>query len=260
MKKNQLFSALREAWSMMFDLPFPASPRSQAETAVSPLALSLAVPAAGMLLGIVPVIVFKISGLFLPQFGNTVLFALAMTMLVLFADSGRGFRLWLESVRLKCAGKPLSEFLPLFKVRSVPEMQDMVSSVTGAVTLGFLLFGFGCLANCGMLFWAAPVLLAGTTVQGALLALPDLRTGTPFLRLQEQDRNKIWGIALFLVLFPAVFQPLAALISAGFCVAEVWLIGMCSEKEWGGVTEEIITLSGFLAGLATLFAGVIFGC
>jgi len=97
----------------------------------------------------------------------------------------------------------------------------------------------------------------GSTVQGSLFSLPDRSSGVPFLAVQEKDRNKLWILAGFLMLFPAIAQPLAALAAFGLAYVLAMAVRHLCENLYGGATAEIITLTGFTAEIITLLSGLI---
>lgn len=256
MKKNQLLAVLAEAWEMMLDLTPPRFLRTGTGKP-SAVAILLAIPFIGLLCGAVPVIAVKITGSVLPAFGNAILFAAVMTVLMFVKDSGRGFRLLLELCRVLSGGGKLAPSLPLLTPRRVAEISDLGSTLCAFLTIGFWMTGFTYLGYIGVMLWAVPVMLMGMTVQAHLLSLRNLRGGTPFLAIAEHDRNKLWVLAVFLMLFPAIAYPLAVLVTFGVCAAFALAARHFAEELYGGITAEMITLAGLVSELAALLCGVL---
>ena len=257
MRKKQLLSVLAEAWEMMLDYPLPRFLQSGTSGRPSATAVLLAIPFVGLFCGALPVIAAKITGTFLPPFGNAVLFAALMTVLMLTMDSGRGFRLLPELVRTLLSGGKLSASLPILAPRKLTEINDLGSTLCAFLTLGSWLTGFAYLGYAGAMMWAVPVMLMGTMAQAHLLSLRNLRGGLPFLAITERDRNKLWVVAVFLMLFPAIAHPLAVLVTFGVCGGFALAARHYAEELYGGITAEMITLAGFAAELAALLCGVL---
>ena len=258
MRKNQLLAALGGAWELMLDFPMPGFLRSAAHAARPAAgAILLAIPLIGLVCGALPVIVLKLTGTILPPFGNAILFAAVMTTLLLAQDSGRGFRLLLEICRALTSGQRLLETLPVIRPRALTEISDLGSTLGAFLTIGFLLTGFSYLGCCGAMVWAVPVMLTGFATQAHLLALRNLKGGIPFLAIPERERNKLWVLTVFFMLFPALTYPLAVLVTVGVCGALALAARHFAETLYGGVTAEMITLAGFTAELAALLCGVL---
>ena len=60
-----------------------------------------------------------------------------------------------------------------------------------------------------------------------------------------------------LVLFPAIAQPLAVLVTFGVCAAFALAARHYAEELYGGITAEMITLAGAVTELAALLCGVL---
>lgn len=257
MKKDQLFAAPAEAWEMMFDFPPPRFLRPGAAVRPASAAVLVAVPFWGFVSGALPALVFAATGTFLPRFGNAVLFAAAMTVLLTAKDSGRGFRLLPELCRAMFSGAEPEAVLPRLAPRRMAEISDLGSTLCAFLTLGFWLSAFTYLGSVGATLWAVPVMLADMTTQAHLLSLRDLRSGAPFLQVSREERNRLWIPAVFLMLFPALAYPLAVLVTCGVCGAFALAARQFAEERCGGATAEMITLAGVVAELAALLCGVL---
>lgn len=258
MKKTQLLAALDAAWEMMLDFPLPRFLRAGTDAArPGAVAVLLAIPFIGLLCGAVPALIFLFTGTFLPAFGNALLFAAAMTALMLAKDSGRGFRLLLELCRSLLAGERFAETLPVLRPRALSAITDLGSTLCAFLVCGFLLTGFTRLGGIGAMGWAVPVMLMGTAVQGHLLSLRNLQGGLPFLTVSEKDRTKLLVLTVFLMLFPAIEHPLAVLVTVGVCGVLALAARHFAEELYGGITAEMITLAGAAAELAALLCGVL---
>ena len=259
MRKNQLLAALYNAWELLLDIPIPKRLLTTSASIRPPAAaILLALPFIGLLCGAIIVLMLKITAVFLANFGNAVLYALVLTIFILAKDSGRGFRLVMELCHDIAGGeRKIAEILPLLRLRKFPEINDLASNLCAFTVCGFLLASFTVLAYKGANLWAVPVLMMGTAVQGHLLSLRNVRGGLPFLAIAENDRNKLWVLTGFLMLFPAIEFPLAALVSFGLCFVLAAAARKFFEELYGGATSEMITLVGIAAELLTLFCGIL---
>lgn len=259
MRKNQLLTALYEAWEMLLDIPIPKGLRSNVSAVKPPTgAVFLALPLVGLLCGAALVLALKITALFLAHFGNAILYALVLTVFILGKDSARGFRLIMELCHdLSAGGRKIPELLPLLRTRKLSEIHDLASNLCAFAVCGFLLAALTYLACQRAMLWAVPVLLMGCAVQGNLLSLRNLRGGLPFLAVAENDRNKLWVLTGFLMLFPAIEFPLAVLVTFGICFVLAAGARKFFEEWYGGTTSEMITLTGIFAELLTLFCGIL---
>ncbi len=259
MRKNQLLAALYNAWDLLLDIPVPKRMLTTSASIRPPaVAILLALPFIGLLCGAVIILLTKITGLFLANFGNAVLYALILTIFILGKDSGRGYRLIMETCHDLAGGnRKVAEILPLLRIRKFSEIHDLASNLCAFAVCGFLLAAFTYLAYKGAALWAVPVLMMGTAVQGHLLSLRNVRGGLPFLAVAENDRNKLWVLTGFLMLFPAIEFPLAVLVSFGLCFVLATAARKFFEELYGGATSEMITLVGIVAELLTLFCAIL---
>ena len=259
MRKNQLLAALYSAWEMLLDIPIPRKMLTTSATIRPPaVAILLALPFIGLLCGAIIILALKFTSIFLANFGNAVLYALVLTIFILAKDSGRGFRLVMELCHDLAAGnRKIVEVLPLLHIRKFPEINDLASNLCAFAICGFLLAAFTYLNFKGASLWAVPVLMMGAAVQGHLLSLRNIRGGLPFLAIPENDRNKLWVLTGFLMLFPAIEFPLAVLVSFGLCFVLAAGARKFFEELYGGATSEMITLAGITAELLTLFCGLL---
>ena len=259
MRKNQLLAALYSAWELLLDIPVPKRLLTTSASIRPPaVAILLALPFIGLLCGALIVLALKITALFLANFGNAVLYAIVLLIFILAKDSGRGFRLVMELCHDLAAGnRKIAEILPLLRLRKLSEIHDLASNLCAFAVCGFLLSAFTYLAYNGATLWAVPVLMMGTAVQGHLLSLRNVRGGLPFLAIAESERNKLWVLTGFLMLFPAIEFPLAVLVSFGLCFVLAAAARKFFEELYGGATSEMITLVGIAAELLTLFCGIL---
>lgn len=261
MKKNNLFSSLFSAWDMLLDIPIP---RAMAQSAgyqsgapAMPQWTLLAMPVLGLLAALLLELCGAAYGAIFGPPGAALLFALTATVFLEYKDSGRGTVLLVTAISAKSQKVPLTGFLPQLKA---PQLADLTGAVPVLALVLIELFKLGSLFALyhgnAMIFLSAMLPLS-FAVQGFLGTMPDLATGRQFLSIRGGAEGQIFIVAVFIALFVAIRFPAAVLAGAGAVLLLSFGVRSFSDKLYGGISAEMITLAGAVAELLLLAAGVL---
>ncbi|OGV49465.1 MAG: hypothetical protein A2X49_00780 [Lentisphaerae bacterium GWF2_52_8] len=257
-----------QAWRLLLDIPLPAVFRPLASRdgsseefdtdSSSSSQVLLSFPLVGAAMGLAA---YLLAWLLLRFPGNPAaafVFALAATIGLEMATSGRHLALLLSFLENRLSGTPTDAALL--------KLQDdfhSVKSPLGTLVLVtvFLLriFCFGLLVYYERAFWVILALTGGFAVQAQLATMANLETRQPLLELpEERMANYPWFItaAIFLVAgFPCL--P-AALIGLILCYIIAVQARKYFEAHFGGITPNMTSLAGYLSEITLLITGIIF--
>lgn len=261
MKKNNFLSSLLSAWDLLLDIPIPRGLAQgagyQSGAPVMPQWTLLAMPVLGLLAALLLELGGAAYGAIFGSPGAALLFALTTTVFLEWKDSGRGTVLLVTAISAKSQKVPLTGLLPQLRA---PQLADLTGAVPVLALVLIELFKLGSLFALyhghATIFLSAMLPLA-FAVQGFLGTMPDLATGRPFLSIRAGAESQIFIVAIFIALFVAIRFPAAVLAGAGAILLLSYGMRSLSDKLYGGISAEMITLTGAVAELLLLAAGVL---
>lgn len=258
--KIRLFGSLVNAWELLLDYPLPKSWRNSAKDGgePSPYLTMLALPVVGLIVALLLLLFWKVCTGIFHGIGPAMLFAVAATLLLDCKDSGRGQSLLVTVISAAMRNVRLAPLLPQLRA---PHLNDLVGAVPVAALVLlelFKLWGFFMLARYGAVEWIVAVLVLPFTVQGYLAPLRNLNGKGEFLAVLPAQQPHIWMVAVFLMLFLALGMAKAALVATAVAFLLALLCRNWYDRMFGGVTAELITLTGAVAELAVLLIGLLF--
>ena len=258
---EKLYRGMLAAWEMLIDAPPPEVLRGVAERSKG--GVSAAFRLAGFpLLGLMFGVLLGLAGSFLVRVfhpaGGALAFAVVALLLLEWKDGGRSLGLTTSVLTLRRRGLAWDEALE----RMNPDLNALTSPLSAAVlTLleivkAAMLF-LVCFGHANA--WLVIVLAGGFAVQGALAGLPEEGSGRPFLEISEGSRNRVlgWVVGVICVVWMCFF-PFGALM-AGLAIWGM-IVGFSRyfDRNFGGVSAEMITLAGSAAEFLLLLIGILF--
>ena len=259
---EKLYRGVLAAWEMLIDAPPPEMLRNVVAER-SKRAVPVPFRLAGFpLLGVVFGLLLALAGSFLIRVfhpaGGALAFAVVALLLLEWKDGGRSLGLSASALTQRWRGVPWDETLE----RMNPDLNALTSPLSAAILtlleivkaamLFLICFGH---ANS----WLVIVLAGGFAVQGALAGLPELGSGHPLLEIPERCRRRAlgWTVGGICVVW-MFFFPFGALI-AGLAIWGM-IVGFSRyfDRNFGGISAEMITLAGSAAEFLLLLIGVLF--
>ncbi len=256
MKKANFLTSFSSAWEMLLDIPLPgALAGKQGDT--DPQWTLLAMPVLGLAAALVLQLCGAAFGAIFGPPGAALLFALTVTVFLEWKDSGRGTMLLVTAISAKSRRVPLTGVLPQLRA---PHLADLSGAVPVLALVVIELFKLGtlfALYRGGATIYLSALLPLAFATQGFLTSMPDLATGRPFLSIRAGVQSQVFIVAIFIALFVAIRFPAAVLAGAGAVLLLGYGMRNLSERLYGGVSAEMITLTGALAELLLLLAGLL---
>ena len=256
-----IIMSFTDAWDMLLEWPLPKRITDFVEMVADreepePLLTQLWFPVIAVIGGILVIILAALlSNLATVSAG--LIFAFVMTLLSELRDRGHATGTLASFAILKADGHSLPE--TLFNLDA--DLRTVNGAIGAMVLTLTIILKFSCfflMSFYGFAFWIIPTLVLGYAMQAELATLPTVRSGEPFIKIDDTQRFYVWGIAAFLILFILLKAPVLALISLGSVFVAAMLVKRLEGDQLGGITGNAITLIGYLTELAVLVLGAIF--
>lgn len=258
MKRYAFIGSLLAAWDLLLDIPLPAAWRRFREDGSDPQWTLLSMPAIGCVLSAAILVLGRIYGEIFTLNGAALMFALSAVLFLDARDSGRGLGLLLTLAAQMFRRVPLAPLLPRLRPFEQGLASDPVPTAVVAVLEIFKVCSLFLLYRHGAGCWLVAVLVLSFSIQGSLMCLPNLDTGSQFLDVSRDEQSRMWIVCVFLMLFVALKLPLSAIAGTGCAVAFAWIVGNAAWRTYGGISAEMITLAGAVAELGLLLVGFLF--
>jgi cobalamin synthase len=255
-----IIMSFTDAWEMLLELPLPKRLTDFAESVADreePEALltQLWFPVIAVI-GSIVIIALAMLLSNLATVPAALIFAFVMTLLSELRDKGHATGTLASLCILKAEGHSISE--TLFNLNA--DLRTMNGAIGAMVLTLTILLKFSCfflMSFYGFAFWILPTLVLGYAMQAELATLPAVRSGEPFIKINDTQRFYVWGIAIFFILFILLKAPTLALLALGTVFVAAMLMKRFSEKHLGGITGNAITLVGYMTELAVLALGAV---
>lgn len=255
-----IIMAFADAWDMLLELPLPKRITEYAETVIEhddpePLLTQLWFPIIAFLCS-VNIIIVAILLSYLAPVPAALIFAFAMTLLSELRDKGHSTGTLASFVILKADGHSLSE--TLFNLDAdLRTVNGAIGAMVMTLTVLIKFSSFFLMSFYGFAFWIIPTLVLGYVMQAELATLPAVRSGEPFIKIDDNQRFYVWAIAIFFILFILLKAPILALLALGVVFVAAMMIKRFGENHLGGITSNAITLIGYVTELVVLILGAV---
>lgn len=244
------------AWEMVIDFPLPEPVRRRGAGPVPGGVVLAWLPLIGLLAGAVIALAAYLVGAVLNPVAGSVLFALLGVLFWDCKDSGRGVALIASLFWRKLQGEPMVEALPeldsnVMHVTSIPAAVFLTVLEILKLALLFLLSFYGAK------FWLGALLAGSFSLQGLLATRAGRQGAAPLLILsgaEDQRAFLLTSLVVWVICF--LFFPLATLAAVLILNLTSGALARGLERNYGGVTADLITLSGALAELLLLLVGI----
>lgn len=257
MYAQYLFLALREVWSLLWEIPAPHLPVEEGKIRQKVLIYYMLImfPLLGCLTWAGLSVLGAVSCLLPGRIAAAMLFAILSTMFLEVLGGGKGLCSW--SSFLEKISRKESFSRSLFTAENDIHAERAPIGLLSMFTI-LLLRGF-CLS---MLFtngygtWFALVFILSYTLQAQLATLPMLSNGDYIIKTNIQGIRALWIAAVVLTMVIGrghVVATLTALvIAAGFS----WTCNAFFAGKVGGTTGALIGAAGYLLEIVLLLVGV----
>lgn len=256
-----IIMSFTNAWEMLLEWPLPKRLTDFTEAVADredsePLLTQLWFPIIAVIGGLIVIILAALLSNLAPVPAGLI-FAFVMTLLSELRDKGHATGTLASFSILKAEGHSLPE--TLFNLDA--DLRTVNGAIGAMVLTLTVILKFSCfflMSFYGFAFWIIPTLVLGYAMQAELATLPALRSGDPFIKIDDTQRFYVWGIAAFFILFILIKAPILALIALGAVFVAAMLMKRFEDDQLGGITGNAITLIGYLTELAVLTLGSVF--
>lgn len=253
---EKLYRGTLSAWGMLIDFPLPEYFRRQLGRGADSLSTACGFPLVGVAVGILLAIAAGFCSVVFNPVGGGIVFALLAAAFLEFKDSGRGAALLGSFLLLRQRGVPAAEALPrlnsdLVGLNNV--MAGLFLGILEALKLSFLFL----LCFFQAKLWIVAVLSGAFFVQAFLAMQPSADGAPPLLPVAPENRMRLWRFWLVLYVLLMLAFPVGMIGAAAvvyFCATG---LARYFEKNCGGVTSDLITLSGAVTELLLLLVGIL---
>ncbi len=257
---KKIIMAFADAWEMLLELPLPKRVTEFADDIADredpePLLTQLWFPVIAFLCSLVIIIIAMLLS-YLATVPAALIFAFAMTLLSELRDRGHSTGTLASFSILKANGHSTSE--TLFNLDA--DLRTVNGAIGAMVLTLTVLLKFSCfflMSFYGFAFWIIPTLVLGYVIQAELATLPAIRSGEPFIKIDDNQRFYVWAIGIFLILFILLKAPILTLIALGAVFVVAMMLKRFGENHLGGITGNAITLIGYMTELAVLTLGAV---
>ncbi len=254
--RNFVFSdSLAAAWELMFDWKLPGFLASRRQGPGGDLTMLLAVllgTAGGVLLAFIG----AACRLIFAPLGAALVFAVIALIFLETKDSGRGSGMLLRVMPLIIRRQPVLPALPYLEPVTLREIGDGERCWSAAALLIVKLGSLIYLGYIGAWGWIVAVCSLAFAVQIYLATLPGMNTSEPLVR-PAFPPEATWIVGIFPVLFVAVHYLQAALLA----IAVAGVLAVLARRNFvqvcGGVTGEMVSLTGSMAEVLLLLSGIL---
>ncbi|QSH40554.1 hypothetical protein P0136_12660 [Lentisphaerota bacterium ZTH] len=254
---KSILADIIEIWNLLFAFPIKQRFNSDEISEYPRIIVSqLWFPVIGLVLGL---IYWLFGNLTVGIFGvvsGSILFSFCFTLLTILKDGGRGLAGMSAMVEFACEKVPMDQSL-LHLPDSVRKVKGPFVPVTIILVVLLKLLCFFLMAYYGYVYWAIAIFVLSMTIRGHLAAMPDLASGEPMIKVQQQQRFFVWILAAFLVLFVLIKAPFTSLIGYGITFVLAIFLEKFIDRQVQGTNPNITNFAGETAEIILLLTGML---
>ncbi len=261
---NKLKKVFIETWDILIDIPLPKLLVSflkikDDEEEVEDDSLTLMTfPVIGLIIGIIFALIANISSLFISLQALVIVFPLFVVISLEYLSSARNSCSILSFCDLCILGE--DKKLALLKMNDeLTEYQSPLTTTIGLLLFMFRFALFAILAYYDWSSWIIVALIANFSSQGMIARSVDLSTEEAFFELADEKKKYPIFATIATLFIAGIFSDIVTVFISGIIIYFTikWIIRW-TNGQYGGVTDKIISLSGYLIEILTLLLGIAF--